>query len=81
LGARGSVAATASGERIARAAEPVAQVIDTTGAGDAFVGGLATVLGRGGELSEGVDLGTRAAAISVQSLGAAASYDRLVELR
>ncbi|MGC3995637.1 MAG: ribokinase [Propionicimonas sp.] len=81
LGARGSVAVTDEGERIARAAEHVEHVVDTTGAGDAFVGGLATVLGRGGPLADGVDLGTRAAAISVQSLGAAASYGRLAELR
>ncbi|MCB0912086.1 MAG: ribokinase [Propionibacteriaceae bacterium] len=81
LGAAGAVAGTATGERYARPAEQVERVVDTTGAGDAFVGGLATVLGRGGDLAEGLAHGARAAAVAVQASGAAASYAGMRELR
>lgn len=80
LGAKGSIAGTAAGERIVQRAEPV-PVVDTTGAGDAFVGGLATVLGGGGDLAEGLALGTRAAARAVQASGAMAAYGGLREVR
>ena len=79
LGARGAVAATASGERHAVPAQRV-DVVDTTGAGDAFVGGLATVLGAGGDLEAGLARGTAAAAVAVQARGAMASYDGLSEV-
>lgn len=81
LGAAGAIAGTAAGERFTQPAEPVDEVVDTTGAGDAFVGGLATVLGWGGELAEGLAHGARAAAIAVQAGGAAASYAGLKALR
>ncbi len=81
LGAAGAIAGTAAGERFARPAGTVAKVVDTTGAGDAFVGGLAAVLGRGGDLAEGLAHGTRAAAVAVQASGAAASYVGMKELR
>lgn len=81
LGAAGAIAGTAAGERFVQPAEAVARVVDTTGAGDAFVGGLATVLGRGGDLAEGLAHGARAAAVAVGSSGAAASYAGLKDLR
>ena len=81
LGARGAVAGTAAGERFEQPADPVAAVVDTTGAGDAFVGGLATVLGRGGSLAEALAHGARAAAVAVQASGAAASYAGMRGLR
>lgn len=81
LGAHGAVAGTAAGEWVEQPAEPVREVVDTTGAGDAFVGGLATVLGRGGSLAEGLAAGARAAAVAVQASGAAASYAGMRGLR
>lgn len=80
LGARGAIAGTIAGPHIAQAAEPVTAVVDTTGAGDAFVGGLAVVLARGGGLADGLALGTRAAAVAVANPGAAASYAALAAL-
>jgi ribokinase len=81
LGARGAVAGTAGGEWFEQPAAPVREVVDTTGAGDAFVGGLAMVLGRGGNLADGLAAGARAAAVAVQASGAAASYAGMKELR
>lgn len=81
LGARGAVAGTADGGWFEQPAEPVREVVDTTGAGDAFVGGLATVLGRGGSLADGLAAGARAAAVAVQASGAAASYAGMREVR
>lgn len=79
LGARGALAATASGLRLAVPAHRV-DVVDTTGAGDAFVGGLATVLGAGGDLESGLARGTAAAAVAVQAAGAMASYAGMSEV-
>jgi ribokinase len=81
LGAGGAVAGTAAGGRWAAPAEPVATVVDTTGAGDAFVGGLASVLAEGGGLADGLARGARAAAVAVQAPGAAASYAAMAGLR
>ena len=79
LGARGAVAADADGE-VAVPAEPV-EVVDTTGAGDAFVGGLVKELAAGGSLADGLRTGVRSASVAVQERGAASSYGRLVEVR
>lgn len=55
----------------------VVTVVDTTGAGDAFVGCLAAELGRGGSLAQGLALGSSAAGRAVQAPGALASYSLL----
>ncbi|HOB80062.1 MAG TPA: ribokinase [Ornithinibacter sp.] len=80
LGSRGALAASASGGLWRVPAERV-PVVDTTGAGDAFVGGLATVLAAGGDLAEGLRRGTAAGACAVQGAGAQASYAGLREVR
>ena len=49
-------------------------IVDTTGAGDAFVGALAAGLADGQTLSDAAAHATRVAAFSVQRLGAQASY-------
>lgn len=55
------------------------RVVDTTGAGDAFVGATACELSRGASLQEAVTFASAVAALSVQSIGAQASYpDRAV---
>ncbi len=46
-----------------------AKVVDTTGAGDALTAGLTTVLVRGGEPEEAVELGVAAAAATVEHAG------------
>ncbi|MDN4490689.1 ribokinase [Demequina sp. SYSU T00068] len=49
-------------------------VVDTTGAGDAFVGALAAHLASGADLRSAAQEATRVAAASVQRLGAQPSY-------
>lgn len=49
-------------------------VVDTTGAGDAFVGALATFLARGANVGEATAVGVRAGTYAVGSLGAQSSY-------
>jgi ribokinase len=57
-----------------------AQAVDTTGAGDAFVGALAAACAAGEELTTAVDFAQRAAAVSVQRHGAQAAMPRRDEL-
>jgi ribokinase len=73
LGALGAVVATQS--RVTHfPAVPVTEVVDTTGAGDAFVGILATALANDLELDQAVGLAGAGAAQTVQVRGASASY-------
>lgn len=78
LGARG-VAALIGGERIALTGHSVAAV-DTTGAGDCFVGALAARLCAGAPLVDALAFANAAAAISVQRIGAAPSMPALQEV-
>jgi ribokinase len=54
--------------------------VDTTGAGDCFSAALLHCLLNGGDLHEAAHFATRAAALSVQRLGAATSFPRATEL-
>ena len=54
-------------------------VVDTTGAGDAFVGNLAAALDAGRSLEEAARFASAAAALSVQSSGAQASMPSRAE--
>jgi ribokinase len=78
LGMQGVVMADARGSshRPAQVARP----LDTTGAGDAFVGALAAALAPKQGLSEAVDFAQRVAAYSVEHRGAQASMPRLSDL-
>lgn len=69
LGAAGSFAMDRTRAAIRQHAPRVA-VVDTTGAGDAFVGALAAALAEGQSLAAGVEAGTQVAAIAVQHPGA-----------
>ncbi|HEV2886134.1 MAG TPA: PfkB family carbohydrate kinase, partial [Jatrophihabitans sp.] len=66
-GSRGSVLGTAAGLRHS-AAEPV-EVLDSTGAGDAFAAGLLAALWRGADLIDALDEGNRLGAVAVGRLG------------
>ncbi|WP_255357254.1 ribokinase [Xylophilus sp. Leaf220] len=68
LGARGAVAVDAAGARHHPA--PVVDAVDTTAAGDTFLGALAAALGEGRALDDAVRLGIRAAAICITRPGA-----------
>lgn len=68
LGARGCAMFSAAGEWQCPAF-PV-PVLDTTGAGDCFVGGFLAALHRGRSLQEAAQFATAVAALSIQALGA-----------
>lgn len=74
LGGSGAVGADADGSWSLPARQVV--VRDTTGAGDAFVGALATRLAQGDTLRDAAATGVRVAAWSVQRLGAQSSFPR-----
>ncbi|MFC8129274.1 ribokinase [Streptomyces sp. NPDC057302] len=79
LGARGSLYA-------ARGAEPVlveaphVTAVDTTGAGDTFVGTLAVALAEGGSVPDALAWASSAAALSVQRPGASSSMPFRAEI-
>lgn len=79
LGSDGVVAATAEGS-FHRPATPVVAV-DTTGAGDTFVGAFAAAQTQAMSLVDAIEFAQRAAAFSVTRRGAQASMPRLADLQ
>jgi len=71
LGAKGAFICTEDMEVLIAA--PVVEAVDTTAAGDVFNGALAVALAEGHTLTDAVDFGCKAAAISVTRLGAQAA--------
>ena len=78
LGAQGVAIVDGTGTRH-HPAHTVAAV-DTTAAGDTFIGGLAVALGEGRTLDEAVALGQRASALCVARPGAQPSIPHRHEL-
>jgi ribokinase len=72
LGARGALLATGEGAR--RIAPVTVEAVDTTGAGDAFIGSFARYLAAGLALDAALTMATRYAAFSVTKRGAQKSY-------
>lgn len=72
LGTAGSV--VAAGEDVRTVRSYVVDAVDTTGAGDAFVGATACELAGGASLIDAVRFATAMAALSVQTMGAQSSY-------
>jgi ribokinase len=80
LGERG--AATTIDGRFRVFAPPAVEPVDTTGAGDAFVGGFAWSLARGSGLEEAIAIGNACGALSTTRPGTQVSfptYDEVVE--
>ncbi|HEX6707190.1 MAG TPA: ribokinase [Albitalea sp.] len=77
LGGEGICIADRRGVR--RCAAPRVQPLDTTGAGDTFIGALAVALQDGVDIDEGAAFAQRAAAISVTRAGAMASMPTRAE--
>lgn len=71
LGAAGAV--YAGGDATEHVSSPEVEVVDTTGAGDAFVGALAVRLAEGASLGEAVAYAVRAGAAAVTQEGAQGS--------
>jgi ribokinase len=78
LGERGSLLVTAEGSQHVPA--PTVRAIDTTGAGDAFVGSLAFYLAAGQPIAAAMERANRIAAISVQAPGTQSSFPNLADL-
>ncbi|WP_340685762.1 ribokinase [Amycolatopsis coloradensis] len=78
LGAKGAAVVTADG--VTEVPSPKVEAVDTTGAGDAFAGALATSLAKGDELAEAARKAVKVAAITVTRQGAQPSYPTASEL-
>lgn len=76
----GSGALFSEGDGVRAVPAPSVPVVDTTGAGDAFVGALAARLVAGATLEEAVRSAVRVGAYAVQRTGAQPSYPRLGEM-
>ncbi|HEY2204387.1 MAG TPA: ribokinase [Pseudonocardia sp.] len=74
LGAEGAVVTDADGRTAPVAAVPAPDVVDTTGAGDAFAGVLAARLAAGDDLAEAARWGAAAGSLAVRAAGAQESY-------
>jgi ribokinase len=79
LGERGALLHNSTGS-IEIPAFQVGPVVETTGAGDAFVGGFAAAIARGIEPAEAARFGCAVAGISVTRPGTAPSMPRLAEV-
>ncbi|MGC2779780.1 MAG: ribokinase [Bradyrhizobium sp.] len=79
LGARGAVAVTNADTKLI--AGRAVKAVDTTGAGDCFVGALAARLSQGAPLADAIGYANVAASISVQRMGAGPSMPSAEEVR
>jgi ribokinase len=79
LGAKGALLHGAAGTHFVPAFE-ISNVVDTTGAGDAFNGGFAAALSEGLSTVEAVRFGTAVAGLSVQRPGTAPSMPTRAEI-
>ncbi|GHH35566.1 ribokinase [Lentzea cavernae] len=79
LGARGAAVVQRSGVVEVPAVE-VAEVVDTTGAGDAFAGALSARLAEGDDLVKAAKYAAKVAALSVTKAGAQPSYPTAAEV-
>lgn len=78
LGAAGAV--VRDGQRLERISAPAVEVVDTTGAGDAFCGAMAARLAEGSEAIEAARLGILAGSLAVTQAGAQPSMPRREEI-
>lgn len=78
LGPRGAL--ILAGRETAAIAGRRVEVVDTTGAGDCFVGALAARLAGGESIQQAADYANRAAALSVRRLGAGVSMPTAAEV-
>jgi len=79
LGSKGAVYISADGQ-IHHAPAPQVTAVDTTGAGDAFVGSFAYALASGKDAIEAMKFGIKIASLSVTRKGAQSSYPNQAEI-
>jgi ribokinase len=73
LGAEGALCSAPDG-KVIEAKPPRVTAVDTTGAGDVFIGYLLAEILRGSDLEPALNLACRAAALSVTQKGASIPY-------
>jgi ribokinase len=78
LGARGALLSGPSGRYEAKGYK--LNAVDTTGAGDCFIGGFAAALAQSESLPDAMNFANKAAAISVTQQGAASSFPTVAEV-
>jgi len=78
IGARGAL--YISGDTVLHVPGPKVKAVDTTGAGDCFVGALSVALAEQTSIEAGLTFANTAASISVQRLGAAVSVPMRAEV-
>jgi ribokinase len=78
LGERGSLLVQAAA--VVHVPAPAVRAVDTTGAGDAFVGSLAVFLAAGLPVAEAMGRANRIAALSVQAPGTQTSFPDAADL-
>ena len=79
LGSEGAVLITSDGN-LTRVSAPKVNAVDTTGAGDAFVGVFAFALASGKNPEDAMKLGVKVASMSVTRKGAQSSYPSQAEI-
>ena len=79
LGSEGAVLITSDGN-LTRVSAPTVNAVDTTGAGDAFVGVFAFGLASGKNPEDAMKLGVKVASMSVTRKGAQSSYPSQAEI-
>ena len=79
LGSQGAVYVSANGQ-LTKVAAPKVTAVDTTGAGDAFVGTFAYSLASGKDPVTAMTLGIKVASLSVTQKGAQSSYPHQAEI-
>lgn len=80
LGPKGAAVITQDEVRLVPS-PPSPDVVDTTGAGDAFCGTFAAALAQGADMVEAVQLGAAAGSLATRKAGAAGSYATEAEVR
>ena len=78
VGGEGAAVADAAGVQVVAA--PQVEVVDSTGAGDAFIGAMEEALGEGRDLPAAVRIAVRAGAHAVTQAGAQAAFASAAEL-
>jgi ribokinase len=79
LGSRGALLSGPSGNYEAKGHK--VNAIDTTGAGDCFIGAFAAALAQSDSVPDAINFANKAAAISVTRRGAATSFPRFAEVK
>jgi ribokinase len=78
LGPRGALVSRPTGRHEAKGYN--VDAVDTTGAGDCFIGGFTASLAKSDSVPDAIDFANKAAAISVTRRGAASSFPTLAEV-